>query len=135
MSPCAFSQTNGTWAVDVGTAGGSWTDPANWAGGVIAGGGGTATFPTLRFTTAPLAIFQDQANLPLGGIVFDTFITYNIQRPAGNVTNIITLTGPAEVRHNMPSINAWNTLFNGQFINIPLAGSAGMNPRILAERL
>ena len=124
----ALAQTSGTWLVDVGTAGGSWSNPANWVNGAVPGNGGTATFETLStFTTAPIAVIQDQANVTLSGITFDTFITYALNRPAGNTTNVITLTGPAEVRHARPSINAWGTTFNGHFLSTPIAGTSGFN--------
>src|SRR5687768_6264884 len=69
----ALAQTSGTWLVDVGTAGGSWSNPANWVNGVVPGNGGTATFETLStFTTAPIAVILDQPNTTLSGITFDT---------------------------------------------------------------
>src|SRR5690349_8008701 len=73
----ASAQTSGTWAADFGTFGGSWSDPANWAGGVVPGNGGTVTFTTLpSFTSAPVAILQDAPTVSVSGIKFDSFITY-----------------------------------------------------------
>src|SRR3954451_21228932 len=63
------AQTSGSWVVD---ADGSWSQAGNWSP-AIPDGGGTATFFSLPvFTTAPRTIFQDQANVTLGGIVYDT---------------------------------------------------------------
>src|SRR5688500_13356716 len=128
LQSLACAQTSGTWAADVGTAGGSWSNPANWVNGVVPNNGGTATFPTLStFGTAPINVILDQPNTTLSGITFDTFITYALVRPAGNTTNVITLTGPAEVRHTRPSINAWGTTFNGHFLSTPITGNSGFN--------
>src|SRR5437763_15636286 len=84
----AAAQTNGTWGVDVGTAGGSWSVASNWVGFNIAGSGGAATFTTLPFSTAPLSIIQDQANVTLSGISFDSFITYLLKPSV--ITNTVT---------------------------------------------
>src|SRR5881227_3882663 len=78
----APAQTNGTWGVDVGSAGGSWSVAGNWVGGSIADGGGVATFNTLPFSTAPLGIIQDLPNVTVSRLQFNSFITNTISRPA-----------------------------------------------------
>jgi autotransporter-associated beta strand protein len=122
-----MAQTSGTWAVDVGTAGGNWSVASNWVGGVIPDGGGTTTFATLpSFTTAPLNIIQDLPTVTLGRIGFDGLITYALARPAGNTTNTITLSGSATVHQNTFNPVSWGTTTNGHFLSIPIAGSSGL---------
>ena len=78
----AHAQTSGTWAADVGTTGGNWSSAANWMDGSVAGSGGSAMFVTLpTFTTAPLAIVQDQPTVNVSGMTFDTYITYLLRPP------------------------------------------------------
>src|SRR5437667_1598466 len=90
----AVAQTNGTWGADVGTAGGNWSNPANWVGGSVAGGGGTALFNTLpTLTTAPVTVLQDSANVTVSGLKFDTFVTYLIKPTVAS--NALTLSGAA----------------------------------------
>ena len=77
--------------------------------------------------TRPYWLRLDLPNVTLSGITFDTFITYTLNRPAGNTTNVFTLTGPAEVRHTRPAIDAWGTRFFGHMLNTPIAGTSGFN--------
>jgi autotransporter-associated beta strand protein len=111
----------------VGTAGGNWSNPANWVGGAVPDSGGTASFITLpTFTTAPINVFQDQANVTLSGIHFNSFITYLLDTPAGSPTNSFTLVGPATIHSNTQSINTLSTTSFGQLIRTPITGSAGL---------
>jgi autotransporter-associated beta strand protein len=127
VASAARGQSSGTWAADVGTAGGSWSVASNWAGGVMPDGGGTALFSTLpTFTGAPLPIFEDLPNVTLSGITIDTYITYQPKLPAGNTTNTITLTGPAFINTPLVSLNAISSTSIGHQIQVPIAGSAGL---------
>ncbi len=123
----AHAQTIGTWAVDVGTAGGNWSAASNWANGVIPDNGGAATFPTLStFTTAPVNIIQDQPTVTLSQISFDSFITYLI-RPVTAGPQTLTLTGAANVHAQRANINTLSTTFFGHLLQIPITGSSGLN--------
>jgi len=121
----AQAQTSGTWGADVGTTGGSWSDPANWVAGSVADNGGVASFVTLpTFTTAPVNIIQDLANVTVNQMTFDTNITYLLK--PGTAGNTITLSGPATIDTPRPSITTISTTtFGHQSQNI-LAGTSGL---------
>lgn len=125
----SFGQTAGTWALDVGTAGGSWSVASNWQDGSIPNNGGTANFVAVPFSTAPLAIFQDLPSVTLDQINYETYITYNLRAPAAAPTNAITLTGDAVINTPLNSINTLATSTFGQLIQMPVAGSAGLTKR------
>jgi autotransporter-associated beta strand protein len=122
----AHAQTSGTWAVDVGTAGGNWSTASNWTGGVIPDGGGAATFLTLpTFTTAPVNIVQDLPTVTLSQMAFDSFITYLVRPPSGG-PQTLTLSSPATVHAQRANINTLSTTFFGHLLQIPIAGSNGL---------
>src|SRR4051812_9199199 len=121
----ATAQTSGTWAVDVGATGGSWSNPSNWSGGVVPDNGGISLFNTMpSFTPPPGGIIQDQPTITLSGLTFDSFITYLLKPTVA--TNNITLTGPATINTAVPSINTLNTTVFGQQSQLPFAGGAGL---------
>ncbi len=125
----AFAQTSSTWITDVGIAGGSWSNTANWFNGVVPDNGGTVTFNTLSsFTSAPINIVQDFPTVTVSGISFETQITYAIRPPTGG-SNTLTLAGPATLDTPIANINTLATTFFGQQIQIPVAGSAGLTKR------
>jgi autotransporter-associated beta strand protein len=125
--PVARAQTSGTWITDSGTAGASWSNPANWSGNVVPDGGGNASFVTLpTFTTGPVTILQDLSNVTLSNITFDSFITYLIQPPAVGGPQTITLAGPATINTVQPSINTLNTTVFGHQMRIGIAGNSGL---------
>jgi autotransporter-associated beta strand protein len=101
---------DGVWTA----GGGSWTNTANWAGGIVAGDGGTATFtgPTSQNTftvTVP-------AGLPftLSGLIFNPT---NAVTPWAFNGETNTLVAPARFE-----INRENVFFRGQ-----LTGSDGLH--------
>ncbi|MCS7033975.1 MAG: autotransporter-associated beta strand repeat-containing protein, partial [Phycisphaerae bacterium] len=127
--PTAWGQTSGTWAVDVGTTGGSWSVASNWVNGVIPDNGGTATFPVLPFSTAPLLIVQDLPTVSLGEMNFQTLITYRFTAPVSSPGNSITLTGDAVLNTPIASINSLGITFFGQLLQLPIAGTSGLTKR------
>src|SRR5687768_16121281 len=76
------AQSDGTWAVDVGIAGGNWSNPSNWVGGVVPGQGGMATFMEIPFAQQPVQqIYQDLPTVELSRINFTSPFDY-VLRPA-----------------------------------------------------
>ena len=127
LPSAAFAQVSDSWAVDVGTAGGSWSVASNWANSTVPNAGGTATFGTLpTFTSAPINIFQDLPTVTLAGISFQSQITYLLRAPAASPTNSITLTGPSRLDAPIPSINTLSTTTFGQQIQMPITGASGL---------
>jgi autotransporter-associated beta strand protein len=121
----AFAQTSDTWAVDVGTLGGNWSAPGNWAHGVVPDGGGTVLFTTLPvYTTAPLNIVVDQPTFSVSKVQTDTLITYLVKPSVA--TNTLTLTGGATIETLVPSINTISTTTFGQLFQIGIAGTSGL---------
>src|SRR5688572_3298440 len=116
------AQSDGTWAVDVGIAGGNWSDPGNWVSGVVAGQGGTATFMELPFAQQPLQqIYQDLPTVELSRINFTGPFDY-LLRPAPGTANSLTLTGPAVIHTALPPV----TGNQGHRIHLPIHGSSGL---------
>ncbi|MBC8107742.1 MAG: autotransporter-associated beta strand repeat-containing protein [Anaerolineae bacterium] len=122
LSSLAQGQTSGSWVVE---ADGNWSDATKWSP-AVPDNGGVATFETLPtfILAAPRTVRQDSATVTLDKIVYNTPFTFVLNPLVAG--NTITLTGNAEVRHNVTPTLAWNTTTNGQLLSIGLAGSAGL---------
>ncbi len=72
----AAAQTNGTWSLN---AGGNWGTAANWSGGNIADGGGTATFNNLLGLLGNSTVTVDTGTTrTVSQIIYDTGFSYTI---------------------------------------------------------
>ncbi|HEV7868143.1 MAG TPA: autotransporter-associated beta strand repeat-containing protein, partial [Chthoniobacteraceae bacterium] len=115
---------DGTWMqLNFGDASGMWSDPAAWAGGVIANGPGfTANFATLD-ATLPGTIVLD-APRTIGNVLFgDTDPSTPANWTLSNnfdVANVLTLSGPA------PTITANAAPGSTLTLNTVLAGTEGV---------
>lgn len=113
----AQASENGSWINP--TAGGLWSDTANWSGGVIAGGADmTAYFDTLDLETNNTVVLDTSCTL--GCLVFgdaaSTYYNWTLSNN-GNAANVLTLEGTT------PSIDIeMGNLTN----NVVLAGTSGL---------
>ncbi len=103
---------SGTW---LSTASGNWSDPANWAGGVIADGAGNNLIGQSLPTGATRTITVDTPRT-IGTIQMDCNGTGRTYVFAG--TNAITLSRPG----NIPLVQALNGRLR---ITVPLDGTEG----------
>jgi len=120
----AQAQTSGTY---IGASGGSWSVSANWQGGVIPDGGGSATFVRTPHQFTTLAVLTDLPNVTLSQITMNQRNTIGLQRPTGGTTQILTLTGPAIITTTgMYGETPISFAPGGHQISLPVAGSAGL---------
>ena len=114
-SGAAQAQQSSTW---INSSGGSWTNTANWNGGLIASGSGnTADFSTLTLSAAPTVTLDGPQTL--GNLVFgDLASAYGWTLNTGAAGPLTLAVGSGT-----PTIQV-----NGQnsTINLALAGSQGL---------
>jgi autotransporter-associated beta strand protein len=110
---CQLQAANGTWNVN---APGNWSNPANWTGGIVAGGATfTADFSTLNITGDHVVTLD--IPVTLGTLVSqDLTTTSNSWNFAG--PGLLTLDNGA----SKPALNILNRL---PVISAPLAGTNG----------
>lgn len=116
----SHAQTNGTWTADASL---SWNNASAWLGS-IPGSGGTATFNMMNNLSFARTVTQDVANVSLSRLFINSAIPWTIQSSPG--TNTFTLTGAGEI--NITSAqNTYTNLSTGHLIDVPIAGSVGLN--------
>lgn len=106
---------DGVWA---SAAGGSWTNPANWSGGVVATGiGKTANFGTLNLTASPTVTLDNARTI--GHLVFgDTTPSHNWTLSTGSA-GPLTL----DILTGAPTVTVSN---QAATISAVVAGTEGM---------
>src|SRR4051794_14978971 len=115
---------SGTWTtLNFGSASGTWSDPINWAGGVIADGAGSlADFSTLD-VSVPSTIFLDTprtiGSMTFGDVDVSTPTTWTLTNN-GTAANVLTMSGVK------PTITANGGAGSNLTISTILAGTEGL---------
>src|SRR5947207_1240943 len=123
--PTAARAQSGSWDKD---ANGNWSDPANWFGGSVPGGGGTATFGgafSTGFLTANRTVTLD-VPVTLGGLTFNNTADRFGYTISG--TNPLTFTSGATLTFDsLGGSLGLNTIAAGVVLNGQLAiGGSGL---------
>jgi hypothetical protein len=120
LLPGAAPAQSGTWTqAAAGTH--NWSTPANWAGGAVANGAGSAADFTTANRTGPVTVTLD-GDRTIGRLLFDNPSNTFPWAIAGSST--LTLdSGPLTV---VPSIDVRNANLTAA-VGVPLAGTGGLS--------